>query len=98
MSLALRALGGTCRSSGEIFRRVSQRLMSRLLARILSTVSGNHVPLMLFDTLKNFFIGEQLIYNAVLVLGVQQNESIIHIHISTLLKILFPYRSLQSAE
>ena len=28
--------------------------------------------------------------------GVQQSESVIHIHISTLFQILFPYRSLQS--
>ena len=30
--------------------------------------------------------------------AVQQSESVIHIHISTLLKILFSYRSLQSIE
>ena len=30
------------------------------------------------------------------ILGVQHTESVIHLHISTLLKILFPYRSLQS--
>ena len=30
------------------------------------------------------FIGVQLIYNVVLVSGVQQNESVIHIHITTL--------------
>ena len=33
-----------------------------------------------------------------LVSTVQQSESVIHIHISTLFKILSPYRSLQSAE
>ena len=30
-----------------------------------------------------------------LVSGVQQNESVTHIHISTLFKILFPYRPLR---
>ena len=30
--------------------------------------------------------------------SVQQSESVIHIHISTLVSILFPYRSLQSIE
>ena len=44
------------------------------------------------------FIGVQLIYNVVLVLGVQQSESVIHIHISTLFQILFPHRPLQSIE
>ena len=38
----------------------------------------------------NIFIGVWLIYNVVLVLGVQQSESVIHI--STLFEILFPYR------
>ena len=47
---------------------------------------------------KLIFIGIQLIYNVVLVSAVQQSESVIHIHISTLFKILFPYRSLQSIE
>ena len=33
-----------------------------------------------------------MIYNVVLVSAVQQSESVIHIHIPTLFKILFPYR------
>ena len=33
---------------------------------------------------KKIFIGVQMICNVVLVLGVQQSESVIHIHISTL--------------
>ena len=41
---------------------------------------------------------KQLIYNVGLVSAVQQSESVIHIHISTLLQTLFPYRSLQCAE
>ena len=40
----------------------------------------------------------QFIYNVVLVSAVQQSESIIHIHISILFQILFPYRSFQSIE
>ena len=46
----------------------------------------------------SFPIAVQLIYSVVLVSGVQQTESVIHIHISTLFQILFPYRSLQSTE
>ena len=38
-----------------------------------------------FFVLKKLFIRVQSIYSAVLVSGVQQNESDIHIHISTLL-------------
>ena len=44
------------------------------------------------------FIGVQLIYNVVLVSVVQQSESVMHTHISTLFQILFPCRSLQSIE
>ena len=33
-----------------------------------------------------------MIYNVVLVSGVQQSDLVIHIHISTLFQILFPYR------
>ena len=33
-----------------------------------------------------------MIYNVVLISGVQQSESVIHIHISILFQILFPYR------
>ena len=40
----------------------------------------------------------QFIYNVVLVSGVQQSASFLHILIFTLFKILFPYRSLQSIE
>ena len=47
---------------------------------------------------KKIFIGVQLIYNVVLVSGAQQSESVIHMHISTLFQILFPYRPLQSTE
>ena len=47
-----------------------------------------------------FLIGVQLIYNVVLISGVQQSESVIHIHISTLFffQIVFPYRPLHSIE
>ena len=33
-----------------------------------------------------------MIYNVVLVSGVWQSESVMHVHISTFLKILFPFR------
>ena len=39
-----------------------------------------------------------MIYNVVLVSAIQQSESVTHIDISALFKILFPYRSLQSIE
>ena len=47
---------------------------------------------------KLIFFGVQLIYNVVLVSAVQQRESVIHIHMSTLFQIIFQYRSLQSIE
>ena len=55
-------------------------------------------PSRAYNLFKKFFIGVWLIYNVMLVSGVQQSESIIHIHISTLFKILFPYRPLRSIE
>ena len=44
------------------------------------------------------FIGVQLIYNVVLVSALQQSESVIHIHVSSLFYILFLYKSLQSLQ
>ena len=67
--------------------------------RILNHCATREVPQVLYLSLFYIiFIGVQLIYNVVLVSGVQQSESAIHIHISTLFQILFPYRSLQSIE
>ena len=39
-----------------------------------------------------------MIYNVVLVSGVQQSDSVIHIHISILLQVLFPFRLLLNIE
>ena len=39
-----------------------------------------------------------MINNVVLVSGVQQSDSVLHIHVSILFQILFPYRPLQSIE
>ena len=48
----------------------------------------------IFCIFKIIFIRVQLIYNVVLVSGVQHGDSVIRIHVS----ILFPYRPLQSIE
>ena len=45
-----------------------------------------------------FYIGVELINTIVLVSGVQQSDSVIHIHVSILFQILFPFRLLQSIE
>ena len=45
-----------------------------------------------------FFIEVYLIYNVVLVSGVQQSDSVIHTYLSLLFQILFPYRLLQDIE
>ena len=47
---------------------------------------------------KTDFIGVYLIYNVVLVYAIEQSDSVTHIHITTLFKNLFPYRSLQTIE
>ena len=56
-------------------------------------VAGNPVIYLFFN-----FIGAYLIYNVVLVSGVQQSDSVIHIHIFILFQILFPLRLLQNNE
>ena len=38
-----------------------------------------------------FYIGVELINNVVIVSGVQQSDSVIHIHVSILFQILFPW-------
>ena len=48
--------------------------------------------------LLSVFIGVQLIYNVVLVFAVQQSESVIHMHISPLFQISFPFRSPKNIE
>ena len=40
----------------------------------------------------------QLIYNAVLVSGVQQSDSVMHIRVAILFQILFPFRLLQNID
>ena len=39
-----------------------------------------------------------MINNVMLVSGVQQSDSVIHIHVSILFQILFPFRLLQNLE
>ena len=55
------------------------------------------MTLSFFSFLK-FYIGVQLIKNVVLVSGVQQSDSVIHIHVSIRFQILFPVRLLQNIE
>ena len=45
-----------------------------------------------------FYIGVYLINNVVLVIGVQQSDSVRHIHVFILFHILFPFRWLQNIE
>ena len=45
-----------------------------------------------------FNIGVQLINSVVSVSGIQQSDSVIHIHVSLLFQILFPFRLLQNIE
>ena len=65
-----------------------------------SSLRGTHSAIPFHNPFSLFFkifVRVQLIHN-VLVSDVQQSESDIHIHISTLFQILFPYRPLQSIE
>ena len=45
-----------------------------------------------------YYIEVQLINHVVLVSGVQQSDSVMHIHVSILFQILFPFRLLQNIE
>ena len=45
-----------------------------------------------------FHIGVQFTNNVVLVSGAQESDSVIHIHVSTLFQILFPFKLLQNTE
>ena len=45
-----------------------------------------------------FYIELYLINNVVIVSGVQQSDSVIHIHVSILFQILFPFRLLHNTE
>ena len=45
-----------------------------------------------------FYVGVQLINTVVLVSGEQQSNSIIHIYVSTLFQILFPFRLFYNIE
>ena len=45
-----------------------------------------------------FCIGIELINNVVLISGVRQSDSVIHIYVSILFQILFPFSLLQSIE
>ena len=55
-------------------------------------------PLQHLKIFFKFYIGTQLINNVVLVLGVQRSDSVIHLHVSILFQILFPFRLLQNIE
>ena len=84
----LRHWGGRCGESHSFF------LFIYLFLAIQTTECSNRER----RTFKIFSIGLQLIYNAVLVSGVQQSDSVIHIRISILFQILFPFRLLQNIE
>ena len=46
----------------------------------------------------NFYIGVEFINNVLLVSTAQQSDSVIHIHISILFGIIFPFRLLHNTE
>ena len=56
--------------------------------------------LLVFKFIPFFFINieVQLTYNAMLVSSVPQSDSVVHVHVSILLQILFPHRLLQNTE
>ena len=47
---------------------------------------------------KKIFFEAQLIYSAVLFSGEWQSDSVIHVHVSILFQILFPYKLIQNIE
>ena len=79
-------------------------LPTRMARQTIQSVSevteqlGFFVFIFLIKKLKQFYIGVYLINSVMLVSGVQQSDSIIHIHVSSLFQIIFPFRLLQSTE
>ena len=57
-----------------------------------------HDLLTLFFLTFLFYTGVYLINNVMLASGIQQSDSVIHIHVSILFQIIFPIRLLQNIE
>ena len=71
------------------FTTVESSSVNLIVAPVKETFPSLSMALNIFFALglfflKLIFIGVQLIYNVVLVSALQQSESVIHIHISTL--------------
>ena len=66
-----------------------------LAGRFSTTAPPGKPPSCLFKKFL-FYIGAQLINNVVLLSGVQQSDSVIHIHISIFFQILFPLKGEQN--
>ena len=79
-------------------------LPTRMARQTIQSVSevteqlGFFVFIFLIKKLKQFYIGVYLINSVMLVSGVQQSDSIIHIQVSILFQILFPFWLLQNIE
>ena len=89
-----------CLELGDHHLQVGKRRMEARMVPGLGPFVVVVVVVIHYYTLKKFlfYIGVQLINNVVLVSGIQQSDSLIHIHVSVLFQILFPFRLLQCTE
>ena len=82
-------------------RRISPRISQYKKQKPYKLTHNNSFIWILYQMLLIFlliFIEVQLLYNVVLVFPVQQNESAIHVHISSFWGFFFPFTSPQSTE
>ena len=85
-------------SSGYRIGQSSSRVLVKLEINFFPPAVQNSFLLFFLKFKFYYYIEEWLTYCVVLVSGVLQSDSVIHIHISILILILFPYKLLQSIE
>ena len=82
----------------RVFRKRQDRFSTFLVRSVGVSCLFLFIYLFIFIFNFLFYIGVQLVNNVVLVSGVEQSDSVIHVRISTLFKILFPFRLLNNIE
>ena len=82
--------GSEASGLGFMFKKVFRFFISFLANSSILSYLSCVLKAFNFILFFKFFIGVQLIYNVVLVSGIQHSDSAIHTHIFILFQILFP--------
>ena len=88
---------GEC-SCGNCETRITQVVLISLWSNFYPSAKKENPPSVFFFFYFLCYIGVELINYVVLVSGVQQSDSVTHMHVSILFQILFPIRLLQNIE